>query len=257
MNARKGECLKPNRRSARHKPHHGFYTPFQELDQLFTQNFPSPPKHLANLDPFLEKNGVHPPRIKGEPDEESLFQTAMADVSPLPSAHCEKVPRQPCQKKSPRFFAREEIEAYTQLVDLVAGEGPFELSSSDEYIDGAVLGISPEVLKKLREGYFSYLDTLDLHGLNRQQAREEVRDFIMECFAARRRCVLIIAGRGLNSKDKEPVLKNNLPAWLTRAPLKRVVLAFASARSYDGGWGAFYVLLRKNEGKAPVVTPAR
>jgi len=79
----------------------------------------------------------------------------------------------------------------------------------------------------------------------------------MECFAARRRCVLIIAGRGLNSKDKEPVLKNNLPAWLTRAPLKRVVLAFASARSYDGGWGAFYVLLRKNEGKAPVVTPAR
>ena len=143
------------------------------------------------------------------------------------------------------------------MVDLVAGEGPFELSYSDEYIDGAVLGISPEVLKKLREGYFSYQDYLDLHGLNRQQARSEVRDFIMECFAARRRCVLIIAGRGLNSKDKEPVLKNNLPIWLTRAPLKRVVLAFASARSYDGGWGAFYVLLRKNEGKAPLITPAR
>jgi len=257
MNKRKGESLKPMHRSTRDKPHHGFYTPFQELDQLFGRIFSSHAKHLANLDPFLEKTGVHLHRIKVEADEHCLFQTAMADVSPLPSAHCEKVPLQPSQKKYPRFFAREEIEAYTQLVDLVAGEGPFELSSSDEYIDGAVLGISPEVLKKLREGYFSYLDTLDLHGLNRQQAREEVRDFIMECFAARRRCVLIIAGRGLNSKDKEPVLKNNLPAWLTRAPLKRVVLAFASARSYDGGWGAFYVLLRKNEGKAPVVTPAR
>jgi DNA-nicking Smr family endonuclease len=151
----------------------------------------------------------------------------------------------------------EQIEAYTELVDLVAGEGHFELSYSDEYIDGAVLGISPEILKKLREGYFSYQDSLDLHGLNRLQARSEVRDFITECFALRRRCVLIIAGRGLNSKDKEPVLKNNLPIWFTRAPLKRMILAFTSARSYDGGWGAFYVLLRKNEGKSPLIIPAR
>ncbi|HIJ69040.1 MAG TPA: DNA mismatch repair protein MutS [Deltaproteobacteria bacterium] len=257
MNKRKGESLKPMRRSTRHKPLHGFYTPFQELDQLFGRIFSSHAKHLANLDPFLEKNGVHLHRIKVEADEDCLFQTAMADVSPLPAGPCTKVPLRSPEKKYPRFFAREQIEAYTQLVDLVAGEGPFELSSSDEYIDGAVLGISPEVLKKLREGYFSYMDYLDLHGLNRQQAREKVRDFIMECFAARRRCVLIIAGRGLNSKDKEPVLKNNLPTWLRRAPLKRMVLAFASARSYDGGWGAFYVLLRKNEGKDPLVTPAR
>ncbi len=159
--------------------------------------------------------------IKAEADEDSLFQSAMADVSPLAGGPRRKVPLRPPERKYPRFLAREEIEAYTQLVDLVAGEGPFELSCSDEYIDGAVLGISPEVLKKLREGYFSYQDCLDLHGLNRQQARAEVRDFIMECFAARRRCVLIIAGRGLNSKDKEPVLKNNLPTWLTRAPSKK------------------------------------
>jgi DNA-nicking Smr family endonuclease len=257
MNKRKGEYLKPMRRSTQHKPHHGFYTPFQELDQLCGRIFSSHPKHLANLDPFLEKNEVLPHGIKVQADEDSLFETIMADVSPLSAGPCKKVPLRPPKKKSPGFLAREEVEAYAQLVDLVAGEGPFELSSSDEYIDGAVLGISPDVLKKLREGYFSYLDYLDLHGLNRQQAREEVRDFIMECFVARRRCVLIIAGRGLNSKDKEPVLKNNLPTWLTRAPLKRVVLAFASARSCDGGWGAFYVLLRKNEGKAPLVTPAR
>ena len=200
---------------------------------------------------------ICPPRIKGEPDEDSLFKSAMAGVNPLRAGPGNKVPNRPAYKECPRFLAREEIEAYTQLVDLVAGEGPFELSSSDEYIDGAVLGTSPEVLKKLREGYFSYQDSLDLHGLNRQQAREDVRDFVMDCFVVRRRCILIIAGRGLNSKDKEPVLKKNLVTWFTRAPLKRVVLAFASARSYDGGWGAFYVLLRKNEGKAPLITPAR
>ena len=257
MNKRKGESLKPTRQSRRHKPPQGFYTPFQELDQLIGQTFSTSSKHLATPDSFSEKPAAHLIKIKGETDEDSLFQKAMADVNPLSAGSSKKVPLQPPGRQYPRFLAIEEIEAYTVLVDLVAGEGPFELSSSDEYIDGAVLGISPEVLKKLREGYFSYQDYLDLHGLNRQQAREEVRDFIMECFAARRRCVLIIAGRGLNSKDKEPVLKNNLITWFTRAPLKRVVLAFASARSYDGGWGAFYVLLRKNEGKAPLVTPAR
>ncbi|MCE5335036.1 MAG: Smr/MutS family endonuclease [Desulfobacteraceae bacterium] len=189
-------------------------------------------------------------------NDEDLFAKAMADVDRMKARRREKVPLGPSAKKPPRFLAQEELEAYTRLVDLVAGEGPFEMSSSDEYVDGAVLGISPEVLKRLREGYFSYQDCLDLHGLNRQEARSEVSAFVMDSFAAKKRCVLIIPGRGLNSRDKEPVLKNSMVSWLTRAPLKRVVLAFASARSYDGGWGAFYVLLRRNEGKAPLLTPA-
>ncbi|SPF43767.1 Smr protein/MutS2 [Syntrophobacter sp. SbD1] len=250
MNKRKGESLK----TVSHKLPQGFYTPFRVLDQLFGKIFSTDEIHLAKFDPVSE---IHSHTIDGEADEDSLFQRAMATVDPLPAEPCKKVPLPPPAREFPRFFARDEIEAFTKLVDLVAGEGPFELSSSDEYIDGAVLGVSPEVLKKLREGYFSHQDYLDLHGLNREQARQEVRAFITECFAARRRCVLIISGRGLNSKDKEPVLKKSLVTWFTRAPLKRVVLAFASARSYDGGWGAFYVLLRKNEGKAPLITPAR
>ena len=253
MNKRKGNSIEPERRSTRHKPPSGFYTPFQELDQLFGVSFSTWRNHL---DSNLEKPAVYLQDIKGETDDQTLFETAMADVSPLPAGARAKIPvGRP--RKSPRFLAEEEIQAYAQLVDLVAGEGPFELSNSDEYTDGAVLGISPDVLKKLREGYFSPQDYLDLHGLNRQQARQEVRDFLMESFGTRTRCVLIIAGRGLNSKDREPVLKKSLVAWFMRAPLKRVVLAFASARSYDGGWGAFYVLIRKNWDKAPLITPAR
>ncbi len=260
MNKRKDESLRPISRLSRHKPPQGFYTPFTKLDQLSARVFSPGPKHYPDIDPFSEKGEkpeITAPVMKAEADEDSLFQSAMADVRPIPEGPGKKVPIRPPERKHPRFLAREEIEAYTQLVDLVAGEGPFELSCSDEYIDGAVLGISPKVLKKLRKGGFSYQDYLDLHGLNRVQAHDELRAFIMECFAAGIRCVLIIVGRGLNSRDKEPVLKNNLPIWLTRAPLKRVVLAFASARSYDGGWGAFYVLLRKNPGTTPVVTPAR
>lgn len=254
MNKRKGAQPNSARRSSRHKPS-GFYTPFEHLDQHLALNISNDSKYSTATESMAEKPEPLESDIAAEGDDEFLFQKAMTGVDRLPAQS--KVPLKPPERKYPRFLAREELDAYTQLVDLVAGEGPFELSSSDEYIDGAVLGISPEVLKKLRDGYFSYQDHLDLHGLNRQEARAETTAFLMDNFAAGKRCVLIIPGRGLNSRDKEPVLKNSLVTWLTRAPLKRVVLAFASACSYDGGWGAFYILLRKNEGKGPLLSPAR
>ena len=256
MNRRKHKGKDSLRRSPRQEPHSGFYTPFKDLDQHLAPIFSSHSKHQRMPEDEMDKMQPIPLKVSAE-DDETMFQEAMRDVNPFTSRHRQKIPFRPPERKSPGFLAIEELEAYTQLVDLIAGEGPFDISYSDEYIDGAVLGISPEVLKKLREGCFSYREHLDLHGLNRQEAKAEVISFITGSFAARRRCVLIIPGRGLNSKDKEPVLKNNLVVWLTRAPLKRIVLAFASARSYDGGGGAFYVLLRQNEGKAPVVTPAR
>jgi DNA-nicking Smr family endonuclease len=252
MNKHKGKSLKPVRRSTRQQPPSIFYTPFQELDQLFGLNFSI---RKDPLDPLAQKPEFYIDKIKAETDDGLLFRKAMADVRALRAAASAKVPLRPL-RKAPRFLAEEENWAYAQLVDLVAGQGPFELSNSDEYIDGAVLGISPDILKKLREGYFSPQAHLDLHGLNRHEAREEVRAFLMDSFAARKRCVLIIPGRGLNSKDREPVLKKGLVSQFMRAPLKRVVLAFACARPYDGGWGAFYVLLRKNGDKGPLITPA-
>lgn len=247
QNSERSSCQKPS----------GFYTPFEGLDQHLTPNFSNDSKRQRKHIPVPEVKEPDPPVNEPE-SEESVFQRAMDGVDPLAAKKAKtRVPVGRPEKHQPRFLVREEMEAYAQLVDLVAGEGPFELSYSDEYVDGAVLGISPEVLRKLRTGYFSYQDHLDLHHLTRQQAKTEVIDFITESYAARRRCVLIIPGRGLNSKDKEPVLKNSLVAWLTHAPLKRLVLAFASARSYDGGWGAFYVLIRRNEDKGPILTPAR
>lgn len=254
MGKRKGKTAGSTRRpSSRQRPCSGFYTPFKDLDQHFGTTFSNDSDNYTK--PFPEP-AIIEEIAKGAENDDVLYQKAMAGVNPLAAKSPGKVPARPPEKIA-RFLALEELEAYTRLVDLVTGDGPFELSCSDEYIDGSVLGISPEVLKKLRGGHFSYQDHLDLHGLNRRQAREKTVNFIMGSFVARRRCVLIIPGRGLNSREKEPVLKNNLVSWLMRAPLKKVVLAFASARSYDGGWGAFYVLLRKNEGNTPIVTPAR
>ena len=227
----------------------GFYTPFALLDQHLAKKSPAPDPESK-----CEKQNEAVQKLS---DEETMFFEAMADVVPLAKPERERIPPSRPTKTLPRFLAQEELEVYSYLVDLVTGEGSFELTHSDEYIDGAVVGLSPEILKKLRNGDFSYQDCLDLHGYNRQQAGDLVTQYVCESFARSLRCILIVCGRGLNSKDKEPVIKHNLVTWLTRAPLKRLVLAFASARAWDGGAGAFYVLLRRNPGKAPFVCPAQ
>jgi DNA-nicking Smr family endonuclease len=227
-----------------------FYTPFKGLDQQFTR-IPGTFEHSSQ--PHEES----PCRVELPEDSEALFDAAMADVEPLCGDGAKRIPRPPPAKRPPRFRAQEDTEVVTHLVGLVSGETPFELWYSDEYVDGAVVGLSPEIVKKLRKGDFSYQDYLDLHGYKREEAREKVNHFVKRSFAGKLRCILIISGRGLNSREQQPVLKQELVRWLTHAPLRRIVLAFASARSYDGGAGAFYVLLRRKEGKVPFVMPAR
>jgi DNA-nicking Smr family endonuclease len=229
-----------------------FYTPFEDLS-----------RRLMAVAPAQPARPVAGPSVVAEPaapvaaeDEALLFRQAMVDVIPLDRATRARVPQCRTPGTSPRFARREEMEVYAHLVDLVSGNGSFELSYSDEYVDGAVVGLSPKVLNKLRKGAFSYQDYVDLHGFSRVQAHQVVIDFVRRSFAQGYRCILIVSGRGLNSEQRQPVLKDHLVIWLTHSPLKRLVLAFASARSHDGGVGAFYVLLRRGERKAPFVTPA-
>jgi DNA-nicking Smr family endonuclease len=64
--------------------------------------------------------------------------------------------------------------------------------------------------------------------------------------------VLIVHGRGLNSKDNVPVLKERLKSWLAHGSIGKIVLAFTTARACDGGAGALYVLLRRARGGRPL-----
>jgi DNA-nicking Smr family endonuclease len=100
-------------------------------------------------------------------------------------------------------------------------------------------------VRRLRDGAFALEAHLDLHGLDRHEAKSAVRDFIERARSEGRRCVLLVHGRGLGSKEGVPVLKERLREWLTRGGIGRKVLAFASARPCDGGTGALYVLLRR------------
>jgi DNA-nicking Smr family endonuclease len=146
----------------------------------------------------------------------------------------------------------EEAEALAALSDLVAGVAHFDITDTREYVEGVVLGLDPRVVRRLRRGDFAWQAHIDLHGLTAAQARERVDQFILESFRTGRRCVLVVHGRGLNSKDRTPVLKERLKSWLAHGRTAKVVLAFTTARAHDGGAGALYVLLRRDRSARPI-----
>jgi DNA-nicking Smr family endonuclease len=148
---------------------------------------------------------------------------------------------------SPRAepFWHPDLDALQALEALVSGEAPFDLADTDEFIEGRVPGLDPAIVRRLRRGEFAVQGHVDLHGLTREEAKRTVDAFLKKSRSAGKRCVLLVHGRGIHSKDQVPILKDALRNWLATARLGRHVLAFASARPVDGGTGAVYVLLRR------------
>jgi DNA-nicking Smr family endonuclease len=123
---------------------------------------------------------------------------------------------------------------------------PREIPPDDALESGEELafvrpGFSFQLLRRLRRGHWVVEASLDLHGMNRSEAHAAVREFLRECRARRLGCVRIVHGRGLGSRNREPVLKRKVYHWLK---LRDEVLAFAQAPSAHGGAGAVVVLLK-------------
>ncbi len=201
---------------------------------------------LKGLIEIRKEEPVAPEPVKEtEPEDDlSLFESAMAEVTRLPRKKIRVAGEPDPAKPGNRPIFSEEMEVLAQLEDLVAGRVQFDIVDTDEYIEGRIRGFHPLTLEKLRRGRFSVQAHLDLHGLTVREAEEAVRDFITESLNLGYRCVLLVHGRGLNSKDQIPVLKERLEKILLRGPVRRHILAFTSARPHDGGAGASYVLLR-------------
>ncbi len=216
------------------KKNESFNTPFKALAALKKPKTPEPPKKASPPPP--------PPKPKRaqEEDDMSLFLSAMDGVEQLTNRGEAPVP-------NPRLpeIIDENAEALAELSELVVGQGTFDISDTDEFIEGAASGVDGRLMRSLRRGDFSVQGRLDLHGLTQAEAKEAVDHFISASRRAGKRCVLIVHGRGLHSQDQIPVLKERLRVWLSQKRIGNAVLAFASARPQDGGTGAVYVLLRR------------
>lgn len=178
-------------------------------------------------------------------DEDMNFFTAMQDVTPLSGKGREvaveaPMPAPPLQVPS------------NPLQEFMDGKLEFALAFTDEYVEGHVVGLDLMIVGKLQAGQFSPESHLDLHGMNAQQAFDALVGFFRAAYFKGQRTVLVVPGRGLNSPHGISILREKVQEWFTQEPLKRVILAFCTAKPSDGGAGALYVLLRKfrkGEGK--------
>jgi DNA-nicking Smr family endonuclease len=179
-----------------------------------------------------------------DPDDDRSFARLVKDVKPLPRRDEIRVP--PPGKPGGRALR---AGPATETEAAGPGEdGPvrFVHPNPDELLLGFAPGLDRRGLRRLRSGRWRPERRLDLHGLDRDGAREALLASVAAATEAGERCVLVVHGRGQRSLG-EPVLRSALRGWLTEAPLGRHVLAFAPAVPDDGGAGATYVLLRRSE----------
>ncbi|WP_245579315.1 Smr/MutS family protein [Chitinilyticum aquatile] len=170
--------------------------------------------------------------------DRELFLEAMQGVLPHKNDYFEH----PAKYPSPHPVQRWRDEARV-MRDAMTDFWPWDELETGEELLYLRPGVRPDSLKKLRRGEWVVQGELDLHGLTSEYARPVVGEFLHRCRVENRRCVRIVHGKGLGSKNKEPVLKLKLKNWLAQ---RDEVLAFCQARPFDGGSGAVLVLLKGN-----------
>lgn len=165
------------------------------------------------------------------------FKDAVKGVRPLKQDKISPKPQRP--KPIPQQTLRDQRAVMDNLLSDDYDEA--EIETGEELLFMRP-GLQHTVFRKFRRGHFVIEAELDLHGRIVVEARAMVSEFLREARLQGRRCVRIIHGKGLSSAGKLPVLKGKVNAWLRQ---REEVLAFCSARHYDGGTGAVYVLLKR------------
>ena len=181
-------------------------------------------------------------RAPSQDDGTDAFREAVKDVTPLRESgrvvHAsEKPPPLPLQR----------LEDDRQVLqDSLSGAGAEPELESGDALAFLRPGLSPQVLRRLRAGFWAVQEELDLHGSRTEQARALLTGFFNAAQRRGLRCVRVIHVRGRRSRHGEPVLKRKVAAWLTQ---RGDVLAFCEARPVDGGAGAVMVLLQARAAK--------
>ena len=171
-------------------------------------------------------------------EDSELLRASLADVTPLPRAN-----RAHVRSARPEPIAIQRLrDERAALADSLSALSPWDsgLETGEEL---AYLRPGPPTLtlRKLRRGHWVIQDEIDLHGLTAPEAHALLAAFLAASLRRGLRCVRVIHGKGLRSKNREPVLRNKVARWLMQ---RDEVLAYCQARRTEGGSGAVVVLLK-------------
>ncbi len=170
-------------------------------------------------------------------DEDDIdFSQAVGPVQPVRKTARYRNPFKP--PPVPFKHIEDERAVLDELLKPVPGEEWLETGEEVRYLRP---GLRPQLLKRLRRGDFRIEDTIDLHHLNVEGARQTLQSYLAWVRREGLRCVKIIHGKGLRSRGPGPVLKNLTARFLRK---QADVLAFVSPVEREGGTGAVLVLVQ-------------
>lgn len=159
---------------------------------------------------------------------------ADAPAAPIPAQHH----RLPSHGHS--LLTAGEMAVALHLKDRVARRARIGTRSQTE-IGVRQSGLDSGSWKRLLRGQMAVERRLDLHGMTAQAAFLRLHEFLLGAWREDVRCVEIVTGLG--SGPQGGVLRRELPFWLGRDDLRRIVLA--ATHSHGANHGAVRVLLRK------------
>ena len=245
---------KDGERKAPPAPERVFSSPFKDLRKMLAERERVVPKSLPPGKPKVAapvvQKSAPPPPVAELLDDESFLRHALEGVRPLHRNGMARA-RIPLDPPVTHTIVDEDAEVIAQLSDLVSGQAPFDITESDEYVEGYRVGLDPRLVSQLRRGEFAVQAHFDMHGMIQGAAKEALKEFIIASVRKGLRTVLVVHGRGLRSPGGHSVLKHASAGWLSHGAIGGHVLAFATARAADGGAGATYVLLKREKSRAP------
>jgi DNA-nicking Smr family endonuclease len=122
--------------------------------------------------------------------------------------------------------------------------------SSDEKLPNKDINLNKKIPSKKR--------SIDLHGYSLEQANKVIEEFVKKSYLDGVNKLIVVTGKGLHSQNEEDpyvskdlsILKYSVPEFLsTNKSLMNIIYEIKDAKIEDGGAGAFYIYLKKNNKK--------
>ena len=117
------------------------------------------------------------------------------------------------------------------------------------------IDIEKNKLRRIKNGKINIDGTIDLHGFSLKEAEVRLRHFVSESFQLKKRFLLIITGKGSNSKPnihgKTQTIKSEIKNWISDDFYNDKVQYISKALDRHGGEGAFYFFLKKSKNIFP------
>ena len=163
-------------------------------------------------------------------DEFDLFHAETKGIKPI-KQDTFVAPR---QKRDQKKIELKELRAKEDTLFYFSDEYEPLLNEHDGVVKYLRDGEDSHLLKQLRRGDFSPELFLDLHGLTREQAKQELAALLLACENEHVDCASIMTGYGTFT------LKKQIPRWLVQHPKVR---ALHQAPREWGGEAAILILV--------------